>query len=107
MSLRHKIEDRIAAEAWKNPQFKKELLENPRAALKKHLQIIIPDHMEVSVMEETPKHRYYVLPTNPAETGGEMTLEALDSVSGGVGTQEIECSPTYGWNCTYYSGPNC
>ena len=107
MSLRHSMEDRIAAEAWKNPQFKKELLANPRAALLKHFQMNIPDDVEISIIEETPRHIYFVLPLNPVETGSELTLEALDAVAGGVGTQEIECSPTYGWNCTYYSGPNC
>ena len=65
MSKRHHIEDQIAAEAWRNPQFKKELLENPRAAITKHLKINIPDELEISVIEETPKHMYLVLPVNP------------------------------------------
>ena len=101
MSKRHNIEDRIVAEAWSNPQFKKELLENPRAAITKHLKINIPDDMEISVIEETQKHIYFVLPVNPAETGSELTLEALDAVAGGT------VSPTYEYGCTYYQGPNC
>ena len=101
MSKRHDIEDRIAAEAWKNPQFKKELLENPRAAIMKHLNINLPDHVEISVVEETPKHITLVLPVNPAETGSELTLEALDAVAGGT------ISPTYEFGCTKAWGPNC
>ena len=101
MSLRHSIEDRIAAEAWKNPQFKKELLENPRAAITTHLKINIPDDVEISVVEETPKHITFVLPVNPAETGSELTLEALDAVAGGV------ISPTYEYGCTKAWGPGC
>jgi hypothetical protein len=73
MSQRHDMDDRIAAEAWKNLQFKKELLENLRVALAKHLKMNIPDHVEISVVEETPKHIYFILPANPAETGSELT----------------------------------
>ena len=101
MSKRHDIEDRIAAEAWKNPQFKKELLENPRAAIAKHLKIDVPAEMKISVIEETQKHITFVLPPNPTETGGELTLEALDGVAGGV------ISPTYDYGCTKAWGPSC
>ena len=101
MSKRHDIEDRIVAEAWRNPQFKKELLEDPRAAIKKHLKIDVPVDLEISVIEETQKHITFVLPANPAETGSELTLEALDAVAGGT------ISPTYDYGCTKAWGPNC
>jgi hypothetical protein len=52
MSQRHDMDDRIAAEAWKNLQFKKELLENLRVALAKHLKMNIPDHVEIRLLKK-------------------------------------------------------
>src|SRR5215510_262319 len=94
MSKRHNLEDQITAEAWRNPQFKKALFENPRAAIAKYLKIDLSDELEISVFEETPKHIYFVLPVNPAESSSELSLEALDAVAGGT------ISPTYDYGCS-------
>ncbi|MBJ7449795.1 MAG: NHLP leader peptide family RiPP precursor [Parachlamydiales bacterium] len=63
----HSIEDieaELIAQAWKEPEFRKELLENPRQALSSR-GYHVPDDVVCKVLEE-PEHTWMiVIPTCP------------------------------------------
>ena len=64
----------IIAKAWRDPAFKASLIANPAAALEAE-GIVVSSGMTVTVLENTDKHFYLVLP--PAHTD-ELSDEALD-----------------------------
>ncbi len=97
------------AKAWKNKAFKQELLKNPKATLKKEFGTVIPDHIEINVLEETQSSLYLVLPISPLEISDldwfsieELSDAQLESVAGGVATPTGHCITGYLLpGCTY------
>jgi hypothetical protein len=73
MSDKQNMQEKIIKKAWEDAEFKKELLSNPKAAIEKELEIILPDDVEIKVVEETAKTFYLVLPVNPADAGDAVT----------------------------------
>ena len=82
---------KIVAKAWRDPAFKAELIANPGAALKAE-GIDVPAGMTVTVLENTDKLFYLVLPPVPTD---ELSDEALDAVAGGA--TGSACSPSKGY----------
>ena len=64
----------IIAKAWRDPAFKADLIANPVAALKAE-GIVVSSDMTVTVLENTDKRFYLVLPPPPTD---ELLDEALD-----------------------------
>ena len=71
---------KIIAKTWRDSAFKAELIADPGAALKAEGNDV-PNGMAVTVLENTDKEFYLVLPPVPT---GELSDEALDAVSGGA-----------------------
>jgi hypothetical protein len=71
-------EAKIIAHAWKDPQFKKRLLSDPKAALKE-LHCPCSDKQQIKVIEEQENQWILVLPKAPAEANNlsEAELSAL------------------------------
>ena len=69
--------DRAAAD----PAFRKQLLASPREAISDVLGMPLPGGINVTVVEETDRHIYLVLPMLAA---GEMAERELAGVSGGT-----------------------
>jgi hypothetical protein len=67
---------KVVAEAWADDAFKRRLMKNPAASLKK-FGIDVPPGLEFRVVENTDKVRYITLPPKPE---GDVT-----SLSGGGG----------------------
>ena len=85
---RQKFEAEIIAKAWKDPEYKKRLLESPKEVLQEELrkvrpELTLPDDFKVFVHEEAPKAVHMVLPVNPAEHGDVSEEDWLDNVAGG------------------------
>ncbi len=76
---RKEIEEQIIAKAMADKDFKKALVDDPKATFGQ-LGLQIPEEVEVKVVEESAKVVYLVLPVNPDE----MTDEQLDAVAGGI-----------------------
>ena len=70
----------IMARAADDPQFRQQLKSDPRGTLERELGGSLPDDVQVSVLEETPKQAYLVL---PPEGSKELTSEELAGVAGG------------------------
>lgn len=78
---RQAIERAVLEKIWKEPEFKRELKENPRAALAK-MNLNIPDYFEIELVEEPRNKIIMVIPYEPPEDG-ELTDEELEAVAGG------------------------
>jgi hypothetical protein len=61
---RHAIEGRVVRRAWADAEFRRRLLEAPKAALAEDLGIALPDDLEVVVVEERPDRLCIVLPVD-------------------------------------------
>jgi hypothetical protein len=68
----------LIAKATEDPEFRERLKADPRATFAHEFATTIPDDLEITVLEETPKHAYIVLPVPPSE----LSPEELDAVSG-------------------------
>ena len=75
--------EEVIRKAQADKDFKKSLLDNPKATLGQ-LGVKLPEDVAVKVVEESNKVIYLVLPVNP----NELTEEQLDSVAGGKGPRE-------------------
>ena len=83
-----KIKAKIIAKAWKDPAFKKRLLQNPKAVFEE-MGAHFPKNATVRVVEDTANTLTFVLP--PALKGKELTEAELEKLAGGAGTW-ILCS---------------
>lgn len=81
---RKKLEEQLIAKAMKDENFRKLLLENPKAAIENETGIKMPDTVNLKVVEEDTATFYLVLPPviNP-ETEDELSEAELEMVSGG------------------------
>jgi len=63
---RGQAERLMILKAWKSPELRKELLENPKAVIQRETGVDIPDGIEMEALEETTEKLYFVLPLKPA-----------------------------------------
>jgi hypothetical protein len=89
LRIRQDLETRLIVKAWENENFKKELLANPKSAIKKELGIDIPDDVNVHIQQEDMKNLYLTLPLNPASV--ELDDKTLEAVAGGVQAPYHKC----------------
>jgi len=74
---------KIIARAWSDESFKGRFLSNPRAVLSEY-DVSVPAGVEVTVLEQTDKLMYIVLPLKPGE---ELLVKPMMSDE----TDEISC----------------
>jgi hypothetical protein len=79
---RKEFETEIITKAWKDKQFKQELLSNPKAVYERELNQKLPDSLQIRVVEEDSNTIYLALPKAP-EANEELSEEALESIAGG------------------------
>lgn len=79
------FEGRIIARAWRDPEYRDELLSNPRSAVSEELDIEVPEETNIEVLEEREDTLYLVLPRNPNEfVNKELSDEELRLLANGV-----------------------
>ena len=86
---RHKFEEEIILKAWKDPEYKKRLLESPKDVFQEELrkirpELTLPDDLQVHIHEETPNAIHMTLPANPAEYCQLSDEDWLESAAGGI-----------------------
>lgn len=73
----------VIQQAWQDETFKYQLLENPKAAIKKLAGTNLSDTFIICVYEDTPTVKHLVVPVNNANE--ELSELDLMMVSGGIG----------------------
>ncbi|WP_338552984.1 NHLP leader peptide family RiPP precursor [Paenibacillus sp. KS-LC4] len=68
MSSDNPLRQQIIQKAWEDEAFKKQLLADPRAAIKEAFQVEIPEDIEVNAVEEQTNSYYLVIPISPADS---------------------------------------
>jgi hypothetical protein len=85
------LENKIITKARENPQFKQQLLTNPKQVFEQELGQQLPNDIEVEVLQQTPHKLYIVLPMSIDELAqAYLSEEELEAVSGGT-------NPVVGW----------
>ena len=92
---REAFQQAVIRAAWKDEEFRKKLLENPREAIKTQFDVDVNAELNIKVVEEDSGEMVLVLPVKPGGSVGELSEAELDAVSGG-GT-ESNC-----WNTNQY-----
>lgn len=77
------VERQIIARVLKDPQFRAQLIADPKAAIAQATGVRLPEHVKVQVIEQKPGTVYLILPRAGAE--GELSEAELAEVAGGRG----------------------
>jgi|WetSurMetagenome_2_1015567.scaffolds.fasta_scaffold123654_2 hypothetical protein len=84
---RRDLEARIIAKAWRDPEYKKRLLSDPKGVLQSEIQAIdpavkLPDSLQAYAHEETANTYHFVLPRNPRDISlSEVLSDDLEAVA--------------------------
>lgn len=78
---RQELEANLIAKAWKDEDFKQQLMNNSKAAIAE-AGISLPESINVKVIEETGETFYLVIPQPPSQQE-ELSEADLESVAGG------------------------
>jgi hypothetical protein len=74
---RSRLEERLILRSWEDEEFRRALLENPRAIVARELAdltgrpIELPAQMQVHIHEETPDDLHFILPHRRDELAGD------------------------------------
>jgi hypothetical protein len=71
----------LITRASEDREFREQLMADPRGTVAHEFGTTIAEDVEITVLEEMPKHVYIVLPVPPSE----LSAEQLEAVSGGAG----------------------
>lgn len=88
---RKEFESMIVSKAWKDAEYRRRLLQNPKAVVQEELTALypgaqLPPSMNVHVHEDSPTSVNLVLPRSPQDfTDQQLSDEDLDQVAGGTG----------------------
>ena len=73
---RERVLQAISERAGQDPEFRAQLLSQPRVALGEMLEIQIPEGVNISVYEETPTDIHLVIPADSQLSDGDLELVA-------------------------------
>ncbi len=97
MKKRQQFEQQLIEKAMKDPDFRKRLLENPKAVIHELTGFELPPSVNVIILEEDPQTVYLVIPTVPAQPDEtELTAKELEMVAGGRAEDSILICTIFG-----------
>ena len=86
-SGRAEMERRLIERSLQDEDFRRVLLEDPKATVEQELGTPLPEEVQIRVVEETPDTIYLVLPSSsPLGGAGELSDQDLEAIAGGGAT---------------------
>jgi Nitrile hydratase, alpha chain len=80
---KHELETNLIEKCWKDPEFRSEVLKDPKGMLEAFLGKSLPPDFKVVIHEEDANTLHLALPPAPANTA-ELSDEELERVAGGT-----------------------
>jgi hypothetical protein len=82
---RHDLEQKIVALAWKDDDFRKAFLADPKGQFEARLGTALPPGLKIAAHQEDENHLHFVIPVKPAVANlGELSDADLEKVAGGI-----------------------
>ena len=75
---RRELEAQVVARAWADEGFRERLRADPRGTVAEVTGVVVPESVEIEVVEETPEKGYLVIPVNRVA----ISDEQLDVAAG-------------------------
>lgn len=100
---REQLEARVIAKAWKDDNFRAELLTDAKKAIQTGMSDLGGSiaKLDIQVLEEGPTKIYIVLPPQqPKAASEELSEDDLENVAGGGGS-------TTSWRCAPFTEAGC
>jgi len=92
MNQRNQLEQKLIEKAMKDELFRKQLIENPGAAIEAETGMKIQETVKIKVLEENLQTVYLVLPKFPIrDTEIELNNAELESLAGGCSVLSFVC----------------
>jgi hypothetical protein len=80
---RRDLEAHLIEKAWKEPDFKRQVVSDPKGMFEKHLGQKLPENLKIFVHEEDANTLYFSIPPAPSNLN-ELSDEDLEKVAGGT-----------------------
>jgi len=81
---RRELEEKIVARAWKDDEFRRKFLADPKGQFEEHLGVKLPESLKITAHAESENSLHFVIPQTPAQKLDELSDEELEKVAGGV-----------------------
>ena len=82
-TVRRDLQTRLIEKAWKDPEFRKEVIADPKGWLERTLGQTLPEQVRIFVHEEDAYTLHLTIPPVPANVA-QLTDEELEKVAGGA-----------------------
>jgi Nitrile hydratase, alpha chain len=87
---RRDLETALIEKCWKDPEFKKQVISDPKGMLERHTGQKLPPEMKIFIHEEDTKTLHFSIPRAPAKLA-ELSEEQLERVAGGQVVFDPRC----------------
>jgi len=83
LDTRVQLESVLVQKCWKDPEFRKQVVSDPKGMLEKHLGRKLPEQVKIFIHEEDANTLHLSIPPAPANLS-ELSDEDLEKVAGGT-----------------------
>jgi Nitrile hydratase, alpha chain len=77
------LETALIEKCWKDPDFKNEVVKDPKGMLERHIGQKLPANLKVFIHEEDANSLHFALPPTPSNAT-ELSDDELEKVAGGT-----------------------